>query len=133
MTPGDTPKSAGEMMADIMGHVGSLVRNEVDLARTEITTSLGKAAGALGLMALALVLAITGLNVLAAWVVALVIWAGVPAPWAAALVGAGLLLIAYVTLLSAKSALNQIGFMPTRTARSVQREATAIKDAYNDK
>lgn len=133
MTPSDTPKSAGEMMSDIMGNVGSLVRNEVDLARTEITGSLSKAAGALGSMALALLLAITGLNVLAAAAVALVVWAGVPPHWATVIVGVALLLIAAIIFASAKSALNQIGFMPTRAARSVQREATALKEAYNDK
>jgi uncharacterized membrane protein YqjE len=133
MTPGDGPKSAGEMMSDIMGNVGNLVRNEVDLARTEISASLEKAAGALGLMVFALLMAITGLNVLAAALVALVIWAGVPTLWAAVAVGLVLLFIAWMTFLSAKSALNQIGFMPTRAARSVQRDATAIKEAYNDK
>lgn len=120
-------------MSDIMGNVGSLVRNEVDLARIEITTSLAKAAGAIGAMVLAVILAIAGLNVLAAWLVTVAIAVGVPAPWAAAAVGAGLLFIALVIFLSAKSALNQIGFMPTRTARNVQRDATAIKEAYNDK
>jgi len=133
MSQTDTPKSAGEMMSDILGNVASLVRNEVDLARTEITTSLTQAAGAIGAMALAVVLAITGLNVLAGWLVSLVVWAGVPPLWAAGVVGAALLFIAYMTLLSAKSAFNQIGFMPTRAARSVQREASAIKEAYNDK
>ena len=133
MTPGDTPKSAGEMMADIMGNVGSLVRNEVDLARTEISASVSKAAGALGLMAIALVLAITGLNVLAASLVAVVIWAGVDPVYATTAVGLGLLIVSCVIFLSAKSALNQIGFMPTRAARSIQRDATAIKEAYNDK
>lgn len=133
MSDGPSPKSTGEMMSDIMGNVASLVRNEVDLARTEITTSLTKAAGALGGMVLALLLAITGLNVLAAWLVAMAVWAGVPTQWAAAVVGVVLLLIAYMAFVSAKSLLNQIGFMPTRTARNVQRDATAIKGAYNDK
>lgn len=133
MTQTTPPKSAGEMMFDIMGNVGSLVRNEVDLARTEITTSLVRAAGALGAMLVAFALAMVGLNLLAAWLVALAIRAGVPAQWAEALVGAAVLLIAYMTFLFAKSALNQIGFMPTRTARNVQRDAAAIKEAYNDK
>ncbi len=133
MIPTDTPKSAGEMMSDILGNVGSLVRNEVDLARIEIITSLAKAGGAVGSMALALVLAITGLNVLAGWLVAVAIWAGLSPLWATAIVGVGLLIIAYMVFLSAKSALNRIGFMPTRAARSVQRDAAAIKEAYTDK
>lgn len=119
MTPADAPKSTGEMMADIMGNVGNLVRNEVDLARAEITTSLGKAGGAVGAMAAALV--------------ALVIWAGLTPPWAAAAVGVAFIAVAVAVFLSARAALTQIGFMPSRTARNIQRDATAIKEAYNDK
>jgi protein-S-isoprenylcysteine O-methyltransferase Ste14 len=133
MTTGDTPKSAGEMMSDIMGNVGNLVRNEVDLARAEMVTSMTKAGAALGAMALAVILAITGLNVLAASLVAVAIWAGLSPSWATVVVGAGLLVIAGAIFLSAKSALKQVGFMPTRAARSVQRDAMAIKEAYNDK
>lgn len=133
MTPADAPKSTGEMMADIMGNVGNLVRNEVDLARAEITTRLGKAGGAVGAMAVALLLAITGLNVLAAALVALVIWAGLTPPWAAAAVGVAFIAVAVAVFLSARAALTQIGFMPSRTARNIQRDATAIKEAYNDK
>ncbi|MDB5658613.1 MAG: hypothetical protein JWS10_1228 [Cypionkella sp.] len=133
MTPPDTAKSAGEMMADIMGNVSNLVRNEVDLARAEITTSLGKAGGAVAMMAVALLVAITGLNVLAAALVALVIWAGVPPTWAATVVGIALLIIAFALFLGGKSALTRIDFMPTRAARNIQRDATTIKEAYNDK
>jgi len=133
MTTGDTPKSAGEMMSDIMGNVGNLVRNEVDLARAEMVTSMTKAGAALGAMALAVILAITGFNVLAASLVAVAIWAGLSPSWATVVVGAGLLVIAGAIFLSAKSALKQVGFMPTRAARSVQRDAMAIKEAYNDK
>ena len=133
MTPGDPAKSTGEMMADMMGNVGNLVRNEFDLARAEIAVSLNKAAVALGSMALALVLALAGLNVLVAALVAFAIWAGLPPQWATLAVGVGLLLLAYAIYLSAKSTLTRIGFVPTRAARSVQRDAAAIKEAYNDK
>ncbi|MFN4156214.1 MAG: phage holin family protein [Paracoccaceae bacterium] len=133
MTGPDGPKSTGEMMADILGNVSNLVRNETDLARAEIGESLTKAGASLGSMALALVLAITGLNVLAASLVALVVWAGLPPVWASAVVGAALLLIAFAVFASAKSALNQIGFVPTRAAQNVSRDVAAIKDSFNDK
>ncbi len=124
----DGPKSAGEMMSDILGNVSNLVRNETDLARAEIGASLKKAGASLGTMALAGVLAITGLNVLAGSLVMLVVWAGLPLHWATAVVGAGFLVLALILFFSAKSALTQIGFVPTRTARNVQRDVAAIKD-----
>ena len=132
MTPSDAPKSTVEMMADIMGSVGNLVRGEVDLARAEMATSLNKAAAAIGSMVVAAILAITGLNVLAAALVAFAIQMGLTPTWATIVVGAGLLLVAVIIFASAKSALSQIGFVPTRAARNVQRDAAAIKEAYND-
>ena len=133
MNGSDSSKSAGEMMSAILGNVSNLVRNETDLARAEIGESLKKAGASLGSMAVALVLAITGLNVLAGALVAAVVWAGLPPPWAAAAVGLGFLVIAVVIFTSAKYALNQIGFVPTRAARSVSRDVAAIKDSLNDK
>ena len=133
MTPADTPKSTGEMMADIMGNVSNLVRNEVDLARAEMAISLNKALVALGSMAAALVLAIAGLNVLAAALVALAIRAGLTPAWATVVVGLGLLIVACAIFFSAKSALIRIGFVPTRAARGVGRDAATIKEVYNDK
>lgn len=133
MIGSDAPKSAGEMMTGILGNVSNLVRNETDLARAEVAESLGKAGGSLGVMALALVLAIAGLNLLAAALVMLVVWAGLPPHWATVVVGAGLLLIAFAMFSSARSALNQIGFVPTRAARNVSRDVAAFKDSFNDK
>lgn len=133
MTMADTPKSTGEMMADILGNVSNLVQNEADLARAEIGESLRKAGTSIGAMALALVLGITGLNVLAGSLVTLLVRAGLPPHWAAAVVGAACLLIAIALFASAKSAFNQIGFMPTRAARNVQRDVAAVKDSFNDK
>jgi len=133
MTATDTPKSTGELMSDIMGNVGTLVRNESDLARSEISESLQKAGASLAAMAVALVLAIAGVNLVAASLVTLAVWAGMPPLWAPATVGVGLLLLALAIFLFARSALHQIGFVPTRAARNVQRDAAAIKDPFNDK
>lgn len=128
----EAPRTAGEMMTDILGNVSNLVRNEADLARAEIGQSLSRASASIGSMAIALVLAITGLNVLAASAVALVVWAGLSPAWASAAVGGVLLAIAFAVFVSAKSALTQIGFVPTRTARNLSRDVAAIKDQFND-
>ncbi|GEM_PF-1385545 len=133
MTATGTPKSTGDMMSDILGHVGNLVRNEADLARTEVAESLAKARASLVAMALALVLAVTGLNLIAASLVALVVWAGVPPHWATPAVGIAVLFVALAVYAFAKSAFHKIGFVPTRAARNVQRDATVVKDAFNGK
>ena len=133
MTPAGDSRSAGEMMADIMGNVGNIVRNEVDLARAEMSGSLAKASAALGRMVAAMILAVVGATLLSQLIVGLIVEAGLPVLWAILAVGTLLLLIGFALLLSAKSILNQIGFVPTRVARSVQRDAAAMKEAYNDK
>lgn len=133
MTPAGDPRSAGEMMADIMGNVGNIVRNEVDLARAELSGSLAKASAALGRMVAAMILAVVGATQLSQLIVGLIVEAGLPVLWAILAVGTLLLLIGFALLLSAKSILNQIGFVPTRVARSVRRDAAAMKEAYNDK
>ncbi|WP_322895345.1 MULTISPECIES: phage holin family protein [unclassified Yoonia] len=129
----ENPKSTGEMMSAIMTNVGNLVRNEADLARAEVAESFKKAGASVAAMGVAFVLAITGLNVAAASLVAFAIWAGVPPHWAPAVVGVGFLVIALIVFATAKSKLHQIGFVPTRTARNVQRDAAAIKETFHDK
>lgn len=137
MTPGDKPgdpsKSAAGMLSDIVGNIGNLVRNEADLARAEIGESLNRAGASLAAMALAFVLAITGLNLVAASLVAFVIRAGLAPHWAHLVVGGATLVIALAVFASARSSLKQIGFVPTRMARNVSRDAAAIKDSFNGK
>lgn len=133
MSATDTPKSASAMISDLMGHVGNLVHNEVNLARAEIAQSLGKVSASLAAMTLALAIGIAGLNLVATSLVALVVWAGLQPRWATLVIGAALILVALLIFRSARSALHQIGFAPTRTARNVQRDAAAIKDSLNDK
>lgn len=119
-------------MADILGNVSNLVRNETDLARAEIGESLGKARASVGQMALALVLAIVGFNVLAAVLVDFVVQAGLSQIWAGTFVGAVFLVLAIALFAAAKSAFTLIGFVPTRTARNVSRDVAAIKESLND-
>lgn len=133
MTPNDAPKSAGEMMADVFGNITNLVRNEMDLARTELASSLKSVGAAIGAIVVAAILALTGLNVLAGSLIGLLVRLGMVPHWAALTVGAALLLIAVIIASTALSSLKQIGFVPTRTARNVKRDAAAVKDAYNDK
>lgn len=133
MTAQDIPRSTGEMMSDIAGNVGNLVRNEADLARAEIAESIGKATASLGAMALAVALAIAGINLLATFGVALVVWAGLSLTWATLVVGAGLIVVALIIFNSAKSALQSIGFVPTRATRNIKRDAATLKEPFNAK
>lgn len=133
MTSANPSRTTGEMMNDILGNVSSQVRNEADLARAEIAESMGKATASLGTMVLAFALGIVGLNVLAPLLVGLLVMAGLDPVWAAAAVGVGLIVVAAILFYSARSAFNQIGFMPTRTARNIERDAAVLRDTFHDK
>lgn len=126
-------KTASSLLGDAMGNVSSLVRNEVDLARAEISENISKAGIAIGLIAAAGLIAMVALNVLAAAIVAGLTEAGLNAGWAALIVGVALGVIAFILLSKGRSDLKLTSLAPTRTARNVQRDARAVKDAYNDK
>ncbi len=133
MSDTHTNKSAGGLLSDAMGNVSALVRNEVDLARAEISENVTRAAVAVGLLAGAAIIALVALNVLAAALVAALTEAGLDAGWAALIVGVVLGVIAFVMMGKGLNDLKLSSLAPTRTVKNVQRDAEAVKEAYNDK
>ena len=126
-------KSAGGLLSDALGHVSSLVRSEVDLARAEVSENLNKAGVAIGMIVGAVVVALTALNVLSAALVAAITEAGIPAGWSALIVGVFFAVVAYVMATKGTSDLKLSSLAPSRTTKNVKRDAQAVKEAYNDK
>ncbi|WP_195818641.1 phage holin family protein [Roseobacter sp. MH60115] len=125
-------KSTTGLLNDAMSRVSSLVRNEVDLARAEINENIANAGVAIGLLAGAVIIALTALNVLVAAVVAGLTEAGLHGGWAALIVGVALAAVAYGMAHKGMTDLKLSNLAPTRTAKNVQRDAAAVKEAYND-
>ena len=125
-------KSAGTLLTDALNHVSSLVRNEVDLARAEISENVNRAGVALGLLVGAVVLALVALNVLAAALVSALTELGIAAGWSALIVGVLLAVIAFAMSAKGLNDLKLSSLAPSRTARNVRRDAEAVKEAYND-
>ncbi|WP_281969145.1 phage holin family protein [Roseovarius nanhaiticus] len=126
-------KSTGEMLSDVLNHVSALVRKEVDLARAEVSENLNRAGVAIGMIVAAVVIALTALNVLSAALVSALTEAGIDAGWSALIVGVVLAIIAFVLLGKGTNDLKLSSLAPSRTAKNVQRDANAVKDAYDDK
>jgi len=126
-------KSAGGILSDAMQNVSGLVRNEVDLARAEVSENVSRAGVALGMIAASAIVALVALNVLVAAVVAALTEAGLDAGWAALIVGALLGVLAYVLLNKGTNDLKLSSLAPTRTVKNVKRDAAAVKEAYDDK
>ncbi|WP_299673309.1 phage holin family protein [uncultured Roseobacter sp.] len=133
MSDNTTNKSAGHLLSDVMSNVGGLVRNEVDLARAEISENVTKAGVALGLIAGAAIIALVALNVLAAALVAALTDIGLEAGWSSLIVGTALGIIAFALISKGVNDLKLSSLAPTRTVKNVQRDAAAVKDAYDDK
>lgn len=127
-----TNKSAGGLLSDVMANVSALVRSEVDLARAEMSENANRAGVALGMIAGAAIIALVALNVLAAALVTALAEAGLNAGWAAMIVGLALAAIAFVMMNKGASDLKLSSLAPTRTAKNVRRDATSIKETYND-
>jgi hypothetical protein len=103
-------RSLGDLFSDLTREITTLVRNEVALARVEMSTKISRAA----------------LFTLAACLVLVLVRAGMPAWGAALLVGLGLAAIGAVLAMQALTALRQENLAPTETIQTLK-ETTAWK------
>ncbi|MCU0789603.1 MAG: phage holin family protein [Nitratireductor sp.] len=133
MTERSMEKGAPGLVADALTHVSNLVRNEVNLARAEVSENVKSMAVAVGMLAASLVIAIVALNVLAAALVAAITNMGIDAGWSALIVGVLFAVIAFALASKGMNDLKIKNLAPTRTATNVRRDAEAVKEAYNDK
>jgi hypothetical protein len=133
MSDNNTNKSAGGLLSDALSNVSSMVRNEVDLARAEVSENVSRAGVAIGMIAGAAIIALVALNVLAVALVATLTEAGLDAGWSALIVGVVLAVIAFVLIGKGVNDLKLSSLAPTRTVKNVKRDAEAVKEAYDDK
>jgi len=131
-TPPLTPSPAEPSLAELVGHLAEdlklLTRQEIELAKRELTSSLSEAKRqgiqlALGAGALL----VATLSLVAAAVLAL---ATVMAAWAAALVVAVLLSVLGLALVArGKANLARVTFKPEQALHSMEKDILAIKQA----
>lgn len=124
-------QSTSNLLSDALSRISSLVRGEVDLARSEINDNLSSATAALGMIVGAVVIALTALNVLSAALVAGLTELGVPGEWSALIVGVVFGVIAFAMLQKGKADLKLSSLAPTRTAANVKRDAETVKESVN--
>lgn len=120
-------RSLGELLSELAGDTGTLVRQEVALAQAELTTkavSVGKNVGFLavgGLVAYAALLAI-----LMAIIVGLAYF--IPLWLSALLVGLVVGIIAFVLVSSALKALKETDLKPRQTVDTLKEDAKWLKN-----
>ena len=117
-------RSLGDLFSDLSREISTLMRNELALARTEVSLKISRAARHAGMIAAGAVVALAGLFTLAASLVLMLVAAGMP-PWGAALiVGLGLAAAGAMVASTALSALKQEDLKPTETIQTIK-ETTA--------
>ncbi|NIY73045.1 phage holin family protein [Marivivens donghaensis] len=128
-----TDKTTGttNLVGNIITHVTTLVRKELQLARAEIGENLNTAATAVGVIVGGVVLTLVGLNVIAAALVAALSAAGLHPFWSAVIVGGVAIIAALIMIKGGMSKLKASSLAPTRTTENVRRDVHAITETTN--
>jgi len=121
-------RTIGQLVAQVTDDLRFIVRKEIELAKTEISSQLGIAGKGAGMLATAGVLALYGLGLLfIALSLVIAIW--LPA-WAGFLIMAVVLFIVTAILaLIGRKALNQVNPRPERAIAQAQETVEAVKDS----
>jgi uncharacterized membrane protein YqjE len=122
--PSDKESAAG-LLSRLIGDASALVRNEVALAKTELTHAANNAKRGVAALAIASVIMLAGaLSLIAALILAL---AQVIAPWAAALlVGVAFAIVGFIMFQAARSKLSATAKPLARTQSSLQQDAAVL-------
>ncbi len=120
-------RNPASMMADVLAGVARLVQGELALARAEAAERLRWVQQAAVQGAVAVVLAITAINVLAAAAVAGVVALGLSPTWASVVVGGVLLLLAFGFAQHAARLMRDASSLPRRSGASVKRDVETLQ------
>jgi len=121
-------RGIGELLGDLGNQVSTLVRKEIDLARVEVTSSIGRMGKGAAMSGAGGVLLYAGLLVLLAAIVLGLIEAGLD-PWLAALIVAVVVLvIGGVLTATGVKQVQTTNLAPTQTAETVKENVEFVKE-----
>lgn len=129
--PTEQTTGTTNLVSNIIGHVTTLVRKEMELARAELGENLNGAMTAVGVIVAGVVFSLVGLNVIAAALVAALTAAGLHPFWSAVIVGGIALIAALIMIKGGMSKLKASSLAPTRTTENVRRDVSAIRETTN--
>jgi drug/metabolite transporter (DMT)-like permease len=122
MSPQDN-RSIGDLVAELSGETGLLIRKEVELAKTELTAKARQAGTHAATAAAGGALAHAGLLVILAAIVIGLMQLGVTGWLAAAIVGLGTIAMGYLLFNKGLQALRGASVVPTHTLESLKEDA----------
>ena len=122
-----TTPSLTELFADLSRETSTLVRQQMELARVEMSEKISRLSWNISKVAIGGAIAIGGLLAILAGIVLVVAAMGVPA-WAAALaVGIAFAIIGYVVAQAAISAMKREDIAPKATIETLKESAEWVK------
>jgi hypothetical protein len=130
MAQGRDERSLGELFGDLTSSLSTLIRKEIELARTEMTaraTKVSRDAGLIGVGGALLYAAVLALLVTAGLV--LIEW-GVPAWLAALIVTIAVAAIGGLLVATGQANLKKADLAPRRTMESVKDDAEWAKERF---
>jgi hypothetical protein len=123
----DNDRTLGEMFAELSRETRTLIQQEIQLARTELSDKASRVAGGAGMLVAGGLLAYGGLLTLIAAGVLALIAAGLP-PWAGALIGGVVVIGAgYLLIRSGLASLKPQQVLPNQTIETVKENAQWLK------
>jgi len=128
---GKTERTPIALLLDAVGQVLRLLKGELALAQVEVQAGLRAAVTGLVMLVVAVILAITAVDVLAGMLVLMLIEAGLAPVWSALLVGIGLLVVAVVLVRFGLKAVQPSALVPARALRGMQRDMDALREGLS--
>lgn len=122
MTEPRQDRSLGELFGDLAEQLSRLIRQEADLARTEVTANLTRVARDASMLGIGGGIAHAGMLAIVAAVIALLARLGLDVWVAAGVVGVVLIGIGLVLIDRGRSQLASTSVVPTRTVESLQED-----------
>jgi hypothetical protein len=122
-------RSIGELFGQLSQDMTLLVRQEVQLARTEMTDKISRvAANLVSIGAGGFVAYMGGLALMAALILAIRDLANISLAWSALIVGVIMAIIGYVMLQRGLKELKSAELAPRRTVENIREDVQSIKD-----
>lgn len=121
-------RSLGELFGDLTKETSTLVRQEVELAKVELTQKASEVGKDIGFLAVGGAVAYAGLLAILAAIIILLATIGLPWWLAAALVGLVVAGIGYFLVQRGLTALRRTNMAPRQTIQTLKEDAEWIKE-----
>lgn len=121
-------RSLGELFADLSRELGTLVRNEAELAKTELTSKAGRIGKSLAALAVGGAVLYAGVLAVMAAVILLLATIGVPIWISALLVGAVVLVVGWLLVKRGLDLLRQTDLSPRHTVETMKENVQWAKE-----